>query len=193
VTLNRVGLPAPETVLTPGLGNDMDDRVDPTLDQPDEPRQNPPLPKAVKTGAYLGLAVGWVAGLIYVIAAFGPISFEQRDTAAGILIAAPVIGAIIGAVAGWLLRDSEWLPLFTTPDWATFKEVKWGWRTGGIAGIALARSYIANNSPLGFYSGSIALVFELIVPLTAALGGGIGILLTVKPDDTSPPTTSEQP
>jgi hypothetical protein len=168
----------------------MDDRVDPTPDQVDEPPQNPPLPKAVKTGAYLGLAVGCVAGLIYVIAAFGPISFEQRDTADGILAAAPVIGAIIGAVAGWLLRDSEWLPLFTTPDWATFKEVRWGRRTGGITGVLLAQHAVADNSPLG-YNGSIVLVIELYCVLFAALGGAIGWLLATKRNNAPPPIHDE--
>jgi hypothetical protein len=168
----------------------MDDRADPTPDQPDGPPQNPPLPKAVKAGAYLGLVVGWVAGLIYVIAAFGPIGFEQRDTADGILTAAPIIGAIIGAFVGWLLRDSESLPLFTTPDWATFKEVRWGWRTGGITGLLLAQHAVADNSPLG-YNGSIVLVIELYFVFFAALGGAIGWLLATKRNNAPPPFHDE--
>jgi len=157
----------------------MDEIVDPILER--EPPRNPPLPKAVKAGAYLGMTVGWLVGLIYVLAAFRPIAFAQRDTADGILIAAPVIGTVIGAAAGWLLRDSERILRVTAPDWITPKEVRWGWRTGGIVGLYLTQSYIAANSPLGFYTGSVALVFEVIAPICAALGAGIGLLLTTKP------------
>jgi len=167
----------------------MDDPVDPTLNSTEEPPRNPPLPKWVRGGAYLGLTAGWLAGLIYVLAAFPSIGFEQQSTADGILIAAPTIGAAVGAVIGWLLRDYEPLAHLAAPDWITFKEVKWGWRTGGIAGLFLAQHYIAEHSPLGFYTGSVALVFETFGPLFAAIGGVIGLLLKVMGDRPAPPTT----
>ena len=169
----------------------MDGPVDPTLYSKDEPPRNPPLPKAVKAGTFLGLTVGWLAGLVYVLAAFPSVGFEQQSTADGILTAAPLIGAAVGAGIGFMLRNSERFARITAPNWTTFKEVKWGWRTGGIVGIFLAQSYIASNSPLGFYTGSIALVFELFAPACAVLGGGIGLLLISKRGNADPPTISE--
>jgi len=169
----------------------MDDGMEPILDSDNEPRRNPPLPKAVRAGAYLGLAAGWMAGLVYVVAVFLPIRFEQVSTADGILIAVPVIGAAVGAAVGWLLRNSERFLLVIAPCWTTLNDAKWGSRSGGIVGLFLAMSYIRANSPLGFYPGSIALAFELIVPACAALGAGVALLLTVRRNGADPPTISE--
>jgi len=168
----------------------MDGPVDPTPDSKDEPPRNPPLPKAVKAGAYFGLTLGWLAGLVYVLTAFPSIRFEQQSTADGILTAAPISGVVVGAGVGFFLRNSERFARINVPNWITFKEVTWGWRTGGIVGLFLAQSYIASNSPLGFYTGSIALVFELIAPACAAVGGGIGLLLRIMRDDAGPPKHS---
>jgi hypothetical protein len=162
--------------------------VDPTLDDQNEPPRNPPLPKAVKGGAYLGLTVGWLGGLIYVLVVFPSIGFEQQSSADGILIAAPIIGAGVGTSIGYLLRSSDRFARLTAPNWIAVKEVRWGWRTGGVVGILLARHYISANSPLGFYTGSIALVFETIAPFFAALGGAIGFALATNRDGAVPPT-----
>jgi hypothetical protein len=99
--------------------------VDQTLDGQNEPPWNPPLPKAAKGGAYLGLTVGWLGGLIYVLVVFPSIGFEQQSSADGILMGAPIIGAAIGISIGFLLRNSDRVARLTAPDWITLKEVKW--------------------------------------------------------------------
>jgi hypothetical protein len=99
-----------------------------------------------------------------------------------ILIAALIIGAALGAGVGWLMRNSERFARVAPPEWTAFKEVRWGWRTGGITGILLAQHYIAANSP---FPGSIVLVFELFFPFFAALGGGIGLLFATRNDQSN--------
>jgi hypothetical protein len=64
----------------------------------------------------------------------------------------------------------------------TGKGVKWGWKVGTVTGLIVAQQYIASHSPAGFFTGSIALVFELLVPLFAVLGAGIGRAFTGRLD-----------
>lgn len=152
--------------------------MDQKTDSDNEKPVNEAIPKGVKMGAAIGMTAGWLAGLIYVFAAFPSVSFEQQGTADGILIAAPTLGAALGAGVGWLRRDSDRFARMVLPPWTTRKQFKWGWRAGTVVGIGLGQNYIATHSPLGFYTGSIALVFELYVPLFAVLGAGIGRAFT---------------
>jgi len=153
----------------------------------------PPFNKAVKTGATIGMVVGWLAALIYVFVSF-PIPFGFQPNLQTkidvILLIGPVLGAAVGAVVGWFLRDSDRFKIareITKIDGAVLppgstnrRAVKWGWKVGTVAGIFLGQYYIQTHSPLGFYTGSIVLVFELAVPLCAGLGAGIGWLMANK-------------
>jgi hypothetical protein len=165
--------------------------VDPKTESQNEGPVTGIAPKAVKMGAAIGMTAGWMIGLIYVGAAFPSASFEQQSTIDGILMAAPVLGAALGAGIGWLLRDSEWFARLALPSWTTRKEFKWGWKAGTVAGLGLGQNYIATHSPLGFYTGSIVAVFELFVPLCAAVGAGIARLFINKVDDVVPPAPSQ--
>jgi hypothetical protein len=168
-----------------------EDTVDQKTNSQDEEPVTGITSKAVKIGAAIGMTAGWLIGLIYVLAAFPPVSFQLRSTADGILLAAPVLGAALGAGIGWLLRDSERFARLALPSWTTRKEFKWGWKAGTVAGLGLGQNYIATHSPLGFYTGSITLVFESFVPLCAALGAGVGWLFIDKVDDIAPPAPSQ--
>ena len=166
----------------------------------DRDRRPPPFNKAVKMGATIGMVVGWLVTLTYVFVAF-PIPFGFQPNLQTridvILLAGPVLGAVVGAALGWFMRDSNWFKYareITNSEGAVLppgstnrKAVKWGWKAGTVAGIFLGQSYITSNSPLGFYTGSIVLVFVSIVPLCAGLGAGIGWLLTNKIDGVDPP------
>ena len=165
--------------------------MDLKTDSENEAPVNELATKAVKMGAAIGLTAGWMIGLIYVLAALPSVRFEQQSTADGILMVAPVVGAAVGAGIGWLLRDSAWFVRLALAPWTTRKGFKWGWKAGTVAGLVLAQHYIATHSPLGFYTGSIALVFELFVPLCAALGAGIGGLVFNEDDDVVPPAPSQ--
>jgi len=48
-----------------------------------------------------------------------------------------------------------------------------GAKWGSIAGFAIANTYLAANSPLGFYTGSVMLVFGV------GIGGGLLAGLTI--------------
>jgi hypothetical protein len=168
-----------------------EDAVDQKTDRENAEPVNEIAPKPVKTGAAIGMTAGWMIGLIYVVFAFPSMSFGQQGDVDGILMSAPVLGAALGAGIGWLLRESERFARLALPPWTARREVKWGWKAGTVVGLGLAQSYIATNSPLGFYTGSIALVFELFVPFFAALGGGIGWLVISQADDVVPPASSQ--
>jgi hypothetical protein len=165
--------------------------MDQKTDSPNEEPVTGVTPKAVKMGAFIGMTAGWLIGLFCVALVFSSASFEQQSTVDGILMASPVLGAVLGAGIGWLLRDSERFARLALPSWTTRKEFKWGWKAGTVAGLGLGQNYIATHSPLGFYTGSIAAVFELFVPLCAALGGCIGRLFINKIDDVIPPSSSQ--
>jgi hypothetical protein len=81
----------------------MEDTVDRKTDGENEEPVNDAAAKAVKMGAAIGMTAGWMIGLIYVLAAFLSVSFAQQSTADGIPIAAPVLGAALGAGIGWLV------------------------------------------------------------------------------------------
>ncbi|HWB45421.1 MAG TPA: hypothetical protein VG900_08290 [Hyphomicrobiaceae bacterium] len=53
---------------------------------------------------------------------------------------------------------------------AAKKGAKWG----AVAGLALAQIYISHNSPLGFYTGSLPIVFLLCIGSGVAIGAAIG-------------------
>lgn len=165
--------------------------MDQKTDSPNEEPVTGVTPKAVKMGAFIGMTAGWLIGLFCVALAFSSASFEQQSTVDGILMASPVLSAVLGAGIGWLLRDSERFARLALPSWTTRKEFKWGWKAGTVAGLGLGQNYIATHSPLGFYTGSIAAVFELFVPACAALGGGISWLFINKIDDVIPPSSSQ--
>jgi hypothetical protein len=169
----------------------LEDTVDQNTDSENEQPVNEVTPKGVKMGAAIGMTAGWMVGLIYVLAAFPFVSFDQQGTVDGILIAAPILGAALGTGVGWLLRNSERFARLALPSWATRRQVKWGWKAGTVAGIGLGQTWISTHSPLGFYTGSVALVFELYVPFFAVLGAGIGWFLLNKADDVVPPAPSQ--
>jgi hypothetical protein len=165
----------------------QDDPVNQKTDGENNQLVNRRAPTVVKMGALIGMTAGWMIGLCYVGVAFASASFGQQSTVDGILMGSPLLGAALGAGFGWLLRDSERFARLTLPSWTTRKEFKWGWKAGTVTGLGLGQSYIATHSPLGFYTGSVAAVFELFVPLCAALGGGIGWIFMNKVDDVVPP------
>ena len=77
-----------------------------------------------------------------------------------------------------------------SPDTPTWPAVKKGAKWGSVAGLVGGQFYLANNSPLGFYSGNLTLVFAVWIGLGTALGAGIGWASTQKiadDDDTRPP------
>src|ERR1700683_4879229 len=162
----------------------IDQKSDGENDQPVNGR--PPM--VVKMGALIGMTAGWMIGLFYVGVAFSSASFEQQSTVDGVLMASPVLGAALGAGIGWLLRGSRRFAGLALPPWTTRKEFKWGWKAGTVTGLGLGQNYISTHSPLGFYTGSVAAVFEVFVPFCATLGGGIGWLLINKFDDVIPPS-----
>jgi hypothetical protein len=159
----------------------------------DRDQRPPPFNKAVRMGATIGMVVGWLAALIYVFVSF-PIPFgfqpDLQTKIDVILLSGPVLGAVVGAALGWFMRDSNWFKYareITKIDGAVLppastnpRAVKWGWKAGTVAGIFLGQYYIQTHSPLGFYTGSIVLVFVLIVPICAGLGAGIGWLMANK-------------
>jgi hypothetical protein len=157
----------------------------------DRDRRPPSFNKSVKKGATIGMVVGWLAALIYVFVSF-PIPFgfqpDLQTKIDVILLTGPVLGAAVGAAVGWFLRDSNWREVtkiegaVLPPGTTNRRAVNWGWKAGTVAGIFLGQYYIQTHSPLGFYTGSIVLVFVLIVPLCAGLGAGIGWLSTNKID-----------
>jgi hypothetical protein len=170
----------------------------------DRDHRPPPINKTVKKGATIGMVVGWLVALIYVFASFPiPFGFQPnlQSRIDSILLIGPVLGAVVGGALGWFTRDSNWFKIareitniegaVLPPENTNRRAVKWGWKAGTVAGIGLGQYYIANNSPLGFYTGSIVLVFELIVPLCAGvgacLGAGIGWRSTNKIGGVDPP------
>ena len=162
----------------------------------DRDRRAPPFNKAVKMGATIGMVVGWLVTLTYVFVSFPiPFGFQPNlQTKIGaILLVGPVLGAVAGAALGWFMRDSNWREItkiegtVLPPGSTNRRAVKWGWKAGTVAGIFLGQYYITSNSPLGFYTGSIVLVFVSIVPLCAGLGAGIGWLSTNKIGGVDPP------
>ena len=168
-----------------------------TLDQkPDSVKPDPVdtlTTKAVKMGAAIGLFAGWMIGLIWVLAVLPPRSFGEQSTADLILAVAPVAGAAAGAGIGWLLRDFAPFARLALAPWAARMGYKRGWKVGTVVGLLLAQFYFPSHSPLGFYTGSILLVFELIVPPCAALGAAIGALVFNDGDDVVPPAPSDGP
>jgi hypothetical protein len=162
----------------------------------DKDRRPPPINKAVKMGATIGMVVGWLLALIYVFVSFPiPFGFQPnlQSKIDGILLAGPFFGAALGAAIGWYLRDSKRFGIareITNVEGAVLppgspnrRAVKWGWKAGTVAGILLGNYYIRTHSPLGFYTGSVVLVFELYVPFFAGLGAGIGWLVANKGGD----------
>ena len=146
---------------------------------------------AVKTGATLGLTLGWLVGLTYVFASTpDPLGFMQpveRTPVDAVLLALPAAGAALGAGIGWQRRDSGGLAKLATslgilpapivapkgPNWT-----RWGWKIGTVTGLLLASGYISAHSIHGVYLGSITLVFELFAPFCAFLGAAVGWLMT---------------
>jgi hypothetical protein len=170
-----------------------------TLGADDRNRRPPPINKAVKTGGTIGMVVGWLVALIYVFVSFPiPFGFQPnlQSKIDAILLAGPALGAAVGGVIGWFMRDSNRFGIareITNIEGAVLprgrtnrRAVKWGWKAGTVAGIFLGQYIITSNSPLGFYTGSIVLVYELIVPLCAGLGAGAGWVLTDKIDGVDP-------
>ena len=51
---------------------------------------------------------------------------------------------------------------------------KTGAKRGAVAGLALAQIYLSRHSPLGFYTGSIPLVFLVTIGPGTAIGAAIG-------------------
>jgi hypothetical protein len=159
----------------------------------DKDRRPPPINKAVKKGATIGMVVGWLVALICVFVSF-PIPFgfqpDLQSEIDVILLTGPALGAAVGGVIGWFMRDSNRLDIareITNIEGAVLprgstnrRAVKWGWKAGTVAGIFLGQYYIKANSPIGIYTGSVVLVFELIVPLCAGIGAGVGWLMTNK-------------
>jgi hypothetical protein len=165
----------------------------------DKDQRPPPFNRAVKMGATIGMVVGWLAALTYVFASFPiPFGFQPnlQTKVDVILLTGPVLGAAVGAVIGWFLRDSDRFKIareitnmegaVLPPGSTNRRAVNWGWKAGTVAGIFLGQYYITSNSPLGFYTGSVVLVFELFVPFFAGLGAGIGWLMTGKSDGIVP-------
>ena len=76
----------------------------------DRDRRPPPFNKAVKMGATIGMVVGWLVTLTYVFVAF-PIPFGFQPNLQTkidvILLAGPVLGAVVGAALGWFMRELE--------------------------------------------------------------------------------------
>jgi len=159
----------------------------------DRDQRPPPINKAVKKGGTICMVVGWLAALTYVFVSFPiPFGFDPnlQTKIDAILLIGPVLGAAVGGATGWFMRDSNWFGIaremtnmegaVLPPGSTNRRAVNWGWKAGTVAGIGLGQYYITNNSPLGFYTGSIVLVFELAVPLCAGLGAAIGWLMTSK-------------
>lgn len=53
---------------------------------------------------------------------------------------------------------------------AAKKGAKWG----SVGGLVLAQLYLSQNSPLGFYTGNLALVFLFCIGLGVAFGAALG-------------------
>jgi hypothetical protein len=146
--------------------------------------------RAVRTGAVVGLTLGWAVGLIYVfVGTPDPLGFKmpnEQTPIDAVLLAAPVAGAALGAGVGWLGRRSDRLAklaalrdivLATSVNQKGRNWKRWGWKIGTVTGLLVATQYMRSHSLHGIYLGSIALVFELIVPAFAFLGAGIGWLV----------------
>ena len=63
------------------------------------------------------------------------------------------------------------------------KGAKWG----GVAGLVVAQLYLRINSPLGFYTGNMLLVFAVCIGLGTAIGVGIAWLSAQPSDDERSP------
>jgi hypothetical protein len=157
--------------------------------------------RAVRQGAAIGLTLGWLSGLIYILVWVPQPLFDPKlvSFTDGVLLGVPVAGAALGAVLGWLLRNWDRFAdlvkrLRISPAAPSLgpKGRNWrshGWKIGTVVGLLLASQYLRGNSPLGFYTGSIALVYELFVPICAFIGAGIGWYMTLpaREDPLKPP------
>jgi hypothetical protein len=54
---------------------------------------------------------------------------------------------------------------------------------GAVAGFVVAKVFIRQNSPLGFYGGNMLLVFAVCIGLATAAGAGIGWAMSQASDD----------
>jgi len=54
---------------------------------------------------------------------------------------------------------------------------------GAVAGLVVAQVFIRRNSPLGFYTGNMLLVFAVCIGLGTVAGAGIGWAMSQPSDD----------
>lgn len=73
------------------------------------------------------------------------------------------------------------------PEDKSRNAVRWGTKIGMLAGFLLARIYINQNSPLGFYTGNVVLIYLLGIGPGAAIGAGMGWLYANKTDGVGSP------
>ncbi len=79
--------------------------------------------------------------------------------------------------------DGAFPPIEPSARSAPPSPIRKGAKWGALAGLMVAQLHIRNNSPLGFYTGSMMLVFAICIGLGAAIGAGIACISTRSPPD----------